>query len=250
MKKITSAVTCLLILSIITGTINAISCGETITTDTTLENDLKCPIGHGIIIGADGITLDGAGHTITGYTGAGIKFASIKEATIKNLKIENFVHGIYFKLSRDNTIRDTTLSNNDYGIMFELSSNNNILNNHFNNTHNVFISSSNHWSTVKREGENIVGGPYLGGNFWGKPDGTGYSETCDDEDGDWICDKSYYPDNLNVDVFPLIMYHEPLLTKSAQNILKIIILLAIAGIIYLVIRRGNKKEQFPFKVSV
>ncbi|MEE8359244.1 MAG: NosD domain-containing protein [Candidatus Hydrothermarchaeales archaeon] len=246
MKKIISTVTCLLILLIITGTINAISCGETITTDTTLENDLKCPTGHGIIIGADGITIDGAGHTIKGKNGAGIELESRKDVTIKNLKIENFVYGIYLKLSRDNTIINTTFSNNYFGIMFELSSNNKVLNNYFNNRNNILhTSSSNKWSTVKREGENIVGGPYLGGNFWGKPDGTGYSETCDDEDGDWICDEGYYPDNLNVDNFPLIIYHETLLTKSAQNNLKIIIPLAIAGIIYLVIRRGNKKETIP-----
>ena len=41
-------------------------CGDTITTDTTLYADLvDCP-GHGIVIGADGITLDLNGHTIDG----------------------------------------------------------------------------------------------------------------------------------------------------------------------------------------
>jgi large repetitive protein len=43
-----------------------VSCGETITTDTTLANDLtNCP-RHGIVIGADDITLDLNGHTIDG----------------------------------------------------------------------------------------------------------------------------------------------------------------------------------------
>jgi parallel beta-helix repeat protein len=41
-------------------------CGDTITTDTTLHRDLvNCP-NNGIIIGADGITLDLNGHTIHG----------------------------------------------------------------------------------------------------------------------------------------------------------------------------------------
>lgn len=45
---------------------NHVSCGETITTDTTLDSDLvNCP-NNGIVIGADGITLDLAGHRIDG----------------------------------------------------------------------------------------------------------------------------------------------------------------------------------------
>src|SRR3954464_14538031 len=43
-----------------------VSCGETITADTTLEQDLvNCP-NHGIVIGADGITLDLNGHLVDG----------------------------------------------------------------------------------------------------------------------------------------------------------------------------------------
>jgi nitrous oxidase accessory protein NosD len=43
-----------------------VSCGDTITADTTLDGDLlNCP-GSGIVIGADGITLDLNGHTIDG----------------------------------------------------------------------------------------------------------------------------------------------------------------------------------------
>jgi hypothetical protein len=43
-----------------------VSCGETITVDTTLEQDLvNCP-NHGIVIGADGITLDLNGHLVDG----------------------------------------------------------------------------------------------------------------------------------------------------------------------------------------
>jgi parallel beta-helix repeat protein len=43
-----------------------VTCGDTITTDTTLDSDLvDCP-NNGIVIGADGITLDLNGHTIDG----------------------------------------------------------------------------------------------------------------------------------------------------------------------------------------
>src|SRR5436190_4026150 len=43
-----------------------VSCGDTITTDTTLHHDLvNCP-NNGIIIGADNVTLNLNGHTIDG----------------------------------------------------------------------------------------------------------------------------------------------------------------------------------------
>jgi parallel beta-helix repeat protein len=43
-----------------------LECGDTITADTTLERDLTgCP-SNGIVIGADGVTLDLNGHTISG----------------------------------------------------------------------------------------------------------------------------------------------------------------------------------------
>jgi large repetitive protein len=43
-----------------------VSCGDTITADTTLDSDLvDCP-NNGIVIGADGITLDLNGHTVAG----------------------------------------------------------------------------------------------------------------------------------------------------------------------------------------
>jgi parallel beta-helix repeat protein len=43
-----------------------VSCGDTITADTTLDTDLvNCP-NHGIVIGADGITLDLNGHLVDG----------------------------------------------------------------------------------------------------------------------------------------------------------------------------------------
>jgi hypothetical protein len=43
-----------------------VSCGDTITADTTLDTDLvDCP-NNGIVIGADDITLDLNGHTIDG----------------------------------------------------------------------------------------------------------------------------------------------------------------------------------------
>ncbi|HEX6158730.1 MAG TPA: hypothetical protein VF111_01105, partial [Thermoanaerobaculia bacterium] len=43
-----------------------LSCGDTIMVDTTLDRDLTECRSNGIVIGADGITLDLGGHTISG----------------------------------------------------------------------------------------------------------------------------------------------------------------------------------------
>ena len=45
---------------------NHVQCGDVISQDTTLDSDLiDCP-GDGLVIGADGITLDLGGHTVDG----------------------------------------------------------------------------------------------------------------------------------------------------------------------------------------
>ncbi|PJA10142.1 hypothetical protein COX67_05425, partial [Candidatus Falkowbacteria bacterium CG_4_10_14_0_2_um_filter_36_22] len=45
------------------GTVCA--CGDTVTASTTLSGDLTCT-GHGLVVGADNITIDGGNYTITG----------------------------------------------------------------------------------------------------------------------------------------------------------------------------------------
>ncbi|UUX91368.1 PKD domain-containing protein [Methanoplanus endosymbiosus] len=48
---------------------------------------------------------------------------------------------------------------------------------------------------------NIAGGPYLGGNVWANPAGTGFSDTCPDMNYDGICDENlFFKDDMNVTV--------------------------------------------------
>lgn len=68
-----------------------ISCGTTISTDTTLDSDLVgCP-GNGIEIAASGVTLDLAGHTISGtqpglgvVTGPGASRVTVMNGTVRD----------------------------------------------------------------------------------------------------------------------------------------------------------------------
>jgi hypothetical protein len=78
-----------------------ISCGDTITSDTTLDADLINCQSNGIIIGADDVTLDLNGHTIDGvrhptcdpssdFCGAGIGVAGHRGVVVKNGSIRQF----------------------------------------------------------------------------------------------------------------------------------------------------------------
>lgn len=77
--------------------------------------------------------------------------------------------------------------------------------NYFNNTQNVALTAETKatWNVPKTTGPNIVLGPFIGGNFWAAPDGSGFSETHSDENGDGFCDEVYRIGGENVDELPL-----------------------------------------------
>ena len=73
----------------------------------TLANDLT----ETVQIDSDGITLDGAGHTMTGSnTGNGIYLYEKSGVTIKNLVIKNFSYGITLDTSSRNSVYDNNVS--------------------------------------------------------------------------------------------------------------------------------------------
>lgn len=120
-------------------------------------------------------------------------------------------------LSMNNTVNENNISNNGVGISLSQASNNNIYNNYFNNSNNFndYPSSNNTWNIAKTPGTNIVGGPYLGGNVWAYPSGTGYSQTCNDVDSDGICDSSRTLDANDIDFLPLV--YSPIPTPAATS---------------------------------
>jgi len=120
----------------------------------------------------------------------------------------NEQYGIYLILSDYNTISNSHIENNtEYGIYFDSpAAYNPIYNNFFNNTINYYILQSspiNFFNTTKASGTNIMGGSYIGGNYWAYPNGTGFSDTCADADNDGICTSAYSLDGLNYDYLPL-----------------------------------------------
>lgn len=92
-----------------------------------------------------------------------------------------------------------------------------ITNNMFNNTVNAKIDDGavSVFNTKKTTGENIVGGPYMGGNCWATPSGDGFSQTHSDNNGDGFADEPYKLEGSNyVDYLPLIPSKVSIVTFS------------------------------------
>jgi hypothetical protein len=70
-----------------------VQCGDTVVADLVLIVDLVCP-GDGLVVGADDVTLDLGGHTITGAgTGTGIAVTGRSGVTVRNGTIAGFRTG-------------------------------------------------------------------------------------------------------------------------------------------------------------
>lgn len=82
-----------------------------------------------------------------------------------------------------------------------------ITDNYLSNSNNVdvdtVVTPANTWSREPAKGKNIVSGRRLGGNYWAKPDGTGFSQVTPDANRDGFCDAPYAIADLNVDRYPL-----------------------------------------------
>jgi parallel beta-helix repeat protein len=134
-------------------------------------------------------------------------FDSCNNNTIAGNTASNNDLGIRLYVSSNNTLTGNTVSNNKYaGISLESSylgsSNDNLIyNNYFNNTNNAYDYSNNTWNITKTKGKNIIGGPYLGGNYWS-------NYTGDDWDHDCLGDTPYdILGGTNKDYLPLLLLY-------------------------------------------
>jgi parallel beta-helix repeat protein len=157
--------------------------GPCIIRDNTIDNNHtgeETSDGWGVTKNADGISLGGNGHTVTG----------------------------------------NTITNNDVGIrIYWDAEDSTISNNKFVNRINFFAQggvgpygariAENSWNVKKAAGTNIMDGPYIGGNFWGQPDGKGFSQVTQDADGDGFCDQPYQLNEKNADALPLVDFKNP-----------------------------------------
>jgi parallel beta-helix repeat protein len=134
-----------------------LSCGDTITTDTTLHHNLvNCP-NNGITIGADNVTLDLNYHTIDGdgapaagcdpqteFCDVGVVNFGHDGVTVVHGSLRQFAGGVDFGEVRDNRLLDISASSNQVtGIQL------------FNSSRSVIRNSSGNGSLDDRDGTGL-----------------------------------------------------------------------------------------------
>jgi parallel beta-helix repeat protein len=103
-----------------------IACGETITTDTTLDSDLiDCP-NNGIVIGADDVTLDLDGHVVDGdgtefadcpddeFCDFGILSVGHDGVAVRDGSVRGFAVGVLVGRARDNRVLSISAKRNTF----------------------------------------------------------------------------------------------------------------------------------------
>jgi parallel beta-helix repeat protein len=91
-------------------------CGKVITANFTLKHDLlDCP-GDGLVVGANGITINLNGKTIDGVSiGAGVVNNGFDRVTIRNGKIQGFNYGVWLRPeTKRNIVTGLTITTSEY----------------------------------------------------------------------------------------------------------------------------------------
>jgi parallel beta-helix repeat protein len=123
---------------------------------------------------------------------------SSENTLISNTLIDN-EFGIRLVYSNDNCISSNIVKKNNHGISLMQSSNNNrIFNNLFDNNINVFDEGVNFWNSEEVIlSTNIIGGPFIAGNFWSDYAGI-------DGNLDGLSDIPYVISKKSQDNYPLL----------------------------------------------
>jgi parallel beta-helix repeat protein len=167
------------------------ACGGNILHDVTFTEDISCNISDAALhVFADNITINLAGYSLIGNsTGIGINVSNREGITILNANINNFSTGIYVDPSINFNVTNTNFTDNSLGLSYDdindsfvvsnrfvnntvginlsNSYNNTVYDNYFNSTtNNAIDDGTNFWNVTLVSGTNMIGGNYLGGNFW------------------------------------------------------------------------------------
>ncbi len=125
------------------------------------------------------------GNNANNNSAAGIYLYSSGENIMKNNNVTNNYYGINLEwYSYGNTLSSNFIMDNQNGVNLYYSYSNTVYNNYFKNCDNFNNTCnnaydygySNTWNINKTEGTNIIGGPYLGGNYWSDYTGIDISE--------------------------------------------------------------------------
>ncbi len=103
--------------------VQALACGDTISTDTTLRQHLlNCP-DDGLIIDTPGVNLNLNGKRITGQgRGVGVDIDGVANVTVRNGTVRNFGTQVFIRNSPGARVRHMTLRGaENFGIQVEFS---------------------------------------------------------------------------------------------------------------------------------
>ena len=173
-----------------------------------------------------GIDIEGCddnqvtGNTLSG-NGVGIAVAESKGPKVRYNSVTSATYGLFFidvslgEVSHNNVTNSiigsamssfnqgsffgNRLSNNGIGIGVEDSTGSVFYDNLFNSTNNTGVSNSTcDWNIAKTPGTNIIGGPFIGGNYWSDYNGYG-------TESDGFGSNPYVVGKDNTDLLPLVL---------------------------------------------
>jgi parallel beta-helix repeat protein len=167
---------------------------NTITNNIVSNNDIGILIDYADTSGHNSIT----NNIVSNNSGIGIAlWAGAYDNTVANNTVSD---EISVRQSYFNIITNNTISKGGRIFLDSMSQDNHIYNNYFDNYENAYDNGNNAWNIDKTAGTNIIGGPYLGGNYWGDYTGS-------DTDGDELGNTPYeIQGGENKDYLPLVEY--------------------------------------------
>jgi beta propeller repeat protein/parallel beta-helix repeat protein len=202
-----------------------------VSNNTLMSNDIGIYVGDsgGNLFSNNTISKNNIGIRVSGTTIDQAGANSLLNNSISNNNIGISLEGD----SSENLVANNRVElNKQYGVYIKqvnyealpYNGTNRFYNNIFNNTINFFNDTGNYTgnyfiakatnisggknsvalNNTKTSGTNIAGGSYLGGNFWAKPDGTGFSQNCNDWNTDGIGDLIYTASAYDIDYLPLV----------------------------------------------
>ena len=141
LKLLIAVVAALALLPAAAANAGHVHCGDVLTQDTQLDSDLvDCP-GNGVVIGADGITLDLNGHTIDGVpfqSFAGVDNSAGHDGVrIRNGSVREFFEAVWLENAAQNRIERNDLSGYSAAVWLTDDSRDNVV------TRNTLASSGN-----------------------------------------------------------------------------------------------------------
>ncbi|KKH47334.1 hypothetical protein EO93_12880 [Methanosarcina sp. 1.H.A.2.2] len=168
------------------------------------------------LVGESDRVLDASSNAGTVY------LVDCENITVRDQVLEHNIYGIYLYNTTNSSLVGNRVSNNDEGLTLYDSCNNSIYNNFFSsdflNVELMGECSGNIWNASRTEGPNVLGDPYIGGNCWANPKGTGFSETTPDADGDGFCDLPYEIPGSGSQFDSLPLYNPPEVADGGEEV--------------------------------